>query len=272
MSLRYKLYDIFTKQVIEIHEGEVVDKCKQLGIDNTALAHLVHCKGKTSKCIKNRYILEENKHKIFTLVEFETGKEYDCINNKSLFIQLGILPESISDNETKYIYELKKGRQAFASICGRVFKLKNGKEKKSRFKPLKSSGDEYEKILSNQTLKNKIISRVRSRIQKAVKYKMVTNTKKDRTLTLLGCSISFYMGYLEAKFEPGMNWGNYGQGEGKWNLEHCVPCALFDMTKEEEQRKCFHYSNTKPMWSLENTAKNDKTPEEWEIFKKRRKI
>lgn len=266
--MSYKLYDIFTKQTIEIHEGEIMDKCRELGIHNASLSKLGKNRGSRRKSMQNRYILEKDKDKIFTLIEFETGKEYDCVTNQSLFMQLKCL--EISPNDTKYIHQLKTGKQQMATICGKIFTLKGAVEKTRRFNKMKITCPKYEEKRAIQLLRLKIRDRVRNRIRMAVKRGMTTNTKRDTTLALLGCSISFYMEYIKAKFETGMNWDNYGNGDGKWNLEHCTPCALFDLTKEEEQRKCFHYSNTKPMWSLENAAKNDKTPEEWEEYKARK--
>lgn len=261
--MSYELYDVFTKQDVFIADGEIMNKCRELGIDNTALAKLVKSSKKLGITVGNRYILKKNKDKIFTLVEFETGKEYDCINNDSLFIQLGIEQKNISSNETKYIYELKRGRQALASICGKIFSLKGAPKKVKRFTKLKATSAKYEERLKLQRLKYRLISRIRTRIYNAITYKIKTNTKKDRTLKLLSCSISFYMEYLSTKFLPGMSWGNYGL----WEIDHIVPCASFELLTLEEQQKCFHYSNTQPLWAEENGSKNDKSPEEWEIYK-----
>jgi hypothetical protein len=30
---------------------------------------------------------------------------------------------------------------------------------------------------------------------------------------------------------------------------------LFDLTKKDQQEKCFHYSNLQPLWALENIKK-----------------
>jgi hypothetical protein len=53
-----------------------------------------------------------------------------------------------------------------------------------------------------------------------------------------------------------MTWDNYGK-KG-WHVDYILPCASFDLTKEEEQKKCFHYTNLQPLWWLDNIKKSDK--------------
>ncbi len=42
---------------------------------------------------------------------------------------------------------------------------------------------------------------------------------------------------------------------GDWEIDHIKPCASFDLSKPEDRAKCFHYSNTQPMWWRENIVK-----------------
>ena len=57
-----------------------------------------------------------------------------------------------------------------------------------------------------------------------------------------------------------MTWDNWGYGDNKWNIDHIIPCAFFDMSDPVEQHMCFHYTNTQPLWQTENFTKNDKMP------------
>lgn len=81
-------------------------------------------------------------------------------------------------------------------------------------------------------------------------------SKSTSTLSLLGCSVEYLVQHLENQFTDGMNWDNYGLYG--WHIDHIKPCASFDLTKEEEQRKCFHYTNLQPLWAKDNYAKGDK--------------
>ena len=80
----------------------------------------------------------------------------------------------------------------------------------------------------------------------------VKTNKKLRTLDLIGCSPEFLVKHIESQFTPEMNWTNHGI---LWHLDHYFPCCQFDLTKEEEQRKCFHYSNLRPLLKQENLSK-----------------
>jgi hypothetical protein len=71
----------------------------------------------------------------------------------------------------------------------------------------------------------------------------------------LGCSIEFLRAYLEAHFNPGMTWDNWGQGPGKWHIDHIVPLAWFDLTNREQFLSACHYTNLQPLWSEENLSK-----------------
>ena len=75
--------------------------------------------------------------------------------------------------------------------------------------------------------------------------------KSDKTLELLGASVTFVKKYLESLFQPGMSWDNYGE----WHVDHIIPCASFDLNDPEQQKKCFHYTNLQPLWAADNIAK-----------------
>jgi hypothetical protein len=52
-----------------------------------------------------------------------------------------------------------------------------------------------------------------------------------------------------------MNWNNYGV-KGR-HIDHIKPVSKFDLTKEEEIKKCFHYTNLQPLWWDENLKKSN---------------
>ena len=60
-----------------------------------------------------------------------------------------------------------------------------------------------------------------------------------------------------------MSWDNYGRGDNgkglqEWNIDHIIPLASFDLSKEEEQHKACNWTNLQPMWAKDNKIKQDK--------------
>lgn len=98
----------------------------------------------------------------------------------------------------------------------------------------------------------KLSKTLRSRLGSALKNQNAE--KSNNTMELIGCTIPFLQGYLTAKFKPGMTWDNHGD----WHIDHIKPCAKFNLIDEEEQQKCFHYTNLQPLWAEQNLIKSDK--------------
>lgn len=67
----------------------------------------------------------------------------------------------------------------------------------------------------------------------------------------MGCTRDELRVRYESLFKPGMTWENYGE----WENDHIIPMSKFDLTKDEEVKKCMHYSNLQPLWRKENILK-----------------
>lgn len=78
--------------------------------------------------------------------------------------------------------------------------------------------------------------------------------KSDSTVKLIDCSIENLIHYIAAQFSDGMSWDNYG----KWHIDHIKPCSSFDLTDENQQKECFHYTNLQPLWAKDNHQKYNK--------------
>ena len=86
----------------------------------------------------------------------------------------------------------------------------------------------------------------------------MTPVSEQYGIDKVGLITSEYREYTESLWEEGMSWDNYGYGEGKWTIDHIIPKSYFDLTDPEQYRKCSHYTNTQPMWFVDNVAKGDK--------------
>lgn len=97
----------------------------------------------------------------------------------------------------------------------------------------------------------KILCNLRCRISNALRAKSIYS-KSCQTLDLLGCEMIEFLQFLEKQFKNGMTWSNHGK---VWHIDHIVPCSSFDLTRLEEQKKCFHYTNMQPLWATTKIAK-----------------
>jgi len=111
----------------------------------------------------------------------------------------------------------------------------------------------YNKHRSSTDATFRIKQSIRTRVRMALSGK----SKSKKTLELLGCSVDELRKRLESQFQHGMTWENYGRHG--WHIDHIKPCASFDFTLDEDQRKCFHYTNLQPLWAEDNLRKGDKT-------------
>jgi hypothetical protein len=115
-----------------------------------------------------------------------------------------------------------------------------------------------------KTPEQKILHNFRTRLCLLAGKRKCSNTR-----ALVGCDMNDFIIYIESKFEPGMSWENYGRYG--WHIDHIMPCAIFDLTKPEHQKRCFHFSNLQPMWESDNCRKQDNIYEKyfwtaWEIL------
>jgi hypothetical protein len=96
-----------------------------------------------------------------------------------------------------------------------------------------------------------IADRLRKRIGRAIRDHGV-GIKHYKIRELLGCSVEQLIAHLECNFLSGMSWQNRRQ----WHVDHVRPCASFDLRDAEQQRACFHFSNLRPLWALDNMRKH----------------
>lgn len=104
---------------------------------------------------------------------------------------------------------------------------------------------------------NKPLVKLQIAIRNSIRESLKRNdyTKKTQTIKILGCSFEEFKLYLESKFEPWMNWDNYGLYKIEtfnygWDIDHIIPTS--SAKTEEELYKLNHYTNLQPLCSKIN--------------------
>ena len=148
--------------------------------------------------------------------------------------------EKKKEDHKKWREKNKKHRKEYLK------KYDKNRTKEQKLKHYKARKKNFEKNPSQ-----KIASSIRTRILLALKGK----TKSASSLKLTGCSSwEQVWNHLEKLFKFGMTKENHGL----WHIDHIIPCSSFDLTKPEEQAKCFHYTNLQPLWASENLSKGNR--------------
>ncbi len=146
---------------------------------------------------------------------------------------------------SKYVDNNKEKLKEYHSEYDKAYFIKN--KKKINKQKLQYSNDKYK-----NNFEFRLTSILRARLNKAI----IPNIKNRSSLEFIGCSIEQLKQHLESQFLLGMNWNNHSLHG--WHIDHRIPCAKFDLSKEEEQFKCFHYTNLQPLWAKENWSKGSK--------------
>jgi hypothetical protein len=114
----------------------------------------------------------------------------------------------------------------------------------------KKNNPEKVKQINKKRMENpheRIAHNLRSRLSKFI--------KKEHTFDYVGLSHEEFRDWLLYQFDKNMNWDNYGS---YWQIDHVVPCASFDLTKEEDIHKCNHWTNLRPLDKKTNNSKSSK--------------
>lgn len=180
---------------------------------------------------KNKYTCKEcQKKQLLLRNEFLstpiTGV-FKCTNCKKYF-----------KKENKYSY----GRMNLCLECGKNRSREYTNKNKEKINKRISDRKKIDIVF-------KLKCNIRRRIHQVFTEKRCL--KQSKTANILGCTFEEFKIYIESKFEPWMNWDNYGKYNGTfnygWDLDHIIPLA--SAKTEEEVIKLNHYTNFQPLCS-----------------------
>jgi len=192
------------------------------------------------------------------------GYNYECkqcVNKKYYWDQHDKLKQKRADNcielraKAREYRQTDRGKKLITATNKRYYKKNKVKCRADHTKWKKKNPDWYRNY-NRDRYKNDPNYKLRECLRGRMRFvlKNCKGQKSASTIELLGCSIEYAREHLENQFIEGMTWDNHGE----WHIDHIIPCAAFDLTKEEEQRRCFHYTNLQPLWAEDNLKKGAK--------------
>ena len=97
---------------------------------------------------------------------------------------------------------------------------------------------------------------MKERLRALTRQSLKGFSKSSKTASLVDCSFENFINYFKSKMTVDMKWEDVMNG--KIHIDHIKPCSSFDLSKPEEQKKCFHFTNLQPLWAKDNISKSNK--------------
>jgi len=150
-------------------------------------------------------------------------------------------------NET---YKKKEQKLIIENNYNEKVKNENIKKEYIKIKKEEKIIDNYS-ILIKEDIGYRLFNNLAKRACKTLKSKGII--REDKHSELIGCNKDELVIHLSNNFQDNMSLNNYGL----WELDHIKPIASFDLTNENELKKCFNYKNIQPLWKEDNNQKSD---------------
>ena len=159
------------------------------------------------------------------------------------------------NNKEKINHQIEKWKSKNPNY-DKEWRLKNPNYSKEWQQNKNEKTKEYYKEYYKNKKQQDPFYRLKCNIRTRISQTLSEYSKSKSTLHILGVnSYDIFKQHIEAQFQEGMNWDNYGYGEHKWVIDHIIPISL--ASSEEEIYKLNHYSNLQPLWWRENMIKSD---------------
>lgn len=131
-----------------------------------------------------------------------------------------------------------------------IEKVKNYQNKYHKEENVANKRNERRRNRRKNDQEYRIMCNLSSRITKLLK-----SNKTESSCELIGCKLKNFKLWIEYQFDSHMSWNNYGE---YWQIDHVKPCNSFDLNDVNEQYKCFHWTNCRPLEKVTNIQKSDK--------------
>jgi hypothetical protein len=86
-------------------------------------------------------------------------------------------------------------------------------------------------------------------------YETIKNKDNMSYSKIIKTSTENLINWFDYQFNENMNWDNYGK---YWNIDHVIPMSYFNLENKLDRDICLHWTNLRPLNSIENTEKSNK--------------
>jgi hypothetical protein len=216
---------------------------------NSLRAKEWYLKNKEKCSLNSKKWYEKNKE-----IKLKKSKEWKLKNKEKIILDGKKWRKKNREKCILYAKEYYKQNKERRAKKSKEWVIKNKEKHRQLMKKWFSKNKEYIRKKNKEKRETDPIFRMVSNIRRRILSALKGKNKSANTMKLLGADVEQVWKHLESTFKPGMTKENHG----KWHVDHIRPCSSFDLSKPEEQAKCFHYTNLQALWAHENLSKGDK--------------
>jgi hypothetical protein len=177
-----------------------------------------------------------------------------CRGSKKKFIKPAGMKKCNICGKIKSVDDFHKNitcKDGFHGCCKDCKKQRDKERKEKRKETIKKQEAVYYKTrkqLRKINVNYRLRHRLSNRLAKIFNYKDIYKVNE-----IIGCTVAELKNHLESQFLPGMTWKNYGFYG--WHIDHIRPCSSYNLSDINQVKKCFHFSNLRPLWWQDNLSK-----------------
>jgi hypothetical protein len=118
--------------------------------------------------------------------------------------------------------------------------------------------NKYKNSWQKDKLKNDIKFRILRNFSSLMRFTLKDKKNGEHCFKMVNYTVKDLKKHLEAQFEPGMDWDNYGLYG--WHIDHIIPSSWFHFTSYEDEgfKQCWALENLQPKWAKDNISKGNR--------------
>jgi hypothetical protein len=216
-------------------------KCRLCGVDKEEVEFRLVGKYRRTEC--HTCELEAKRKRDSLPKQLEKHAQYEKLRRQR---------EDVKEKNRAYFQGLRQSP---------AFKEKARKDPRRKESQKKWRSKACSKILRRDYYRFKRATDVRYRVSNGFSRAVRRGLKNGKLgvswKTMVSYSVEQLMAHLEAKFQLGMTWGNYGKD---WHIDHIIPVSSFSFEKPQDDgfKKCWSLDNLQPLWAKDNLQKGSK--------------
>lgn len=195
---------------------------------------------------RNLEYIRKNRDKVRKMGARYRRKNADKVRKRSAeYIRKNL--DKVRKNQSEW---RRKNADKLRKYSAEYYRKNTDKLRKTKAEYRRKNADKVRKKSAeySRRIEVRIVRDQRSRL------KQIIGSTSVRRHEMTGCTPKQLRDHIESQFVKGMTWEN----QGRWHIDHIMPCSAFDLTKPDQVKVCFNWQNLRPIWAKKNLRKGKK--------------